>query len=160
MTTPLTHTITLTLTTTDGGAFTGFRWFWAKVVRGFQPAQHCAKCLVGSWVPNMGPTWLQGEDGRVTVQVPEGAFLYVCGVANPYCWSKNFHMALTPSAGTDTISHTYNNASVLATNAAELPIPAEPAAVLYPERDRSFLTCRNFQFGAAYFGSPHSRSRG
>jgi hypothetical protein len=146
------HEITLTLHTHDGSPFKGFRYFWAKVVRGFQPKQHCAKCLVGAWVPDMGPNWLQGERGRIKVQVPEGAFLYVCGVSSPYRWENNFHMALKPGElGHEITSTTYNGARVTAVGGIELPRPAEPAAAADPERDRLFLKCRNFQFGAAYF---------
>lgn len=149
------RTITLTLEF-DNPTLRDFRWFWGKVVHRFNPKQHCARCLVGPWVSELSPKWLAGEAGRVTVQVPDGSFLYVCGVASPYVWDNNFHLALRPVEGARPISApTYNGGIVHATGAEEVGIPSEPAASQFPDLDRSFLTCRNFQFGAAVLGHKH-----
>lgn len=78
---------------------TGFRHFWLKRVVGFYPSQHCAGCLKGSYV-----------DDVVGVDMPAGANLqfgaaagelfYLCGVASPYQWANNAHLAFraTPIA--------------------------------------------------------------
>ena len=85
--------------------------------------------------------------------MPDGAFLYVCGVEQSYEWANNFHMALRPVAGARSHAPTFNGCVVHARGAERLEIPEEAARALYPERDASFLTCRNFQFGAHYFGA-------
>jgi hypothetical protein len=33
----------------DSPAFQGWRYFWAKNVRGFDPSVHYARCLIGSY---------------------------------------------------------------------------------------------------------------
>ena len=143
-------TYTLEPSTPADSHLTGFRWFWAMVVRGFNPEQHCMKCLIGRRVAPMRHRWATGEAGRVTVELAEGELLYICGVSEGYVWADNFHLALKPSDGSVS-APTYNGALVRVEGAEALSIPTEPAASKYSRLDSSFLTCRNFQFGAAYF---------
>jgi hypothetical protein len=140
-----------------GSTLTGFRFFWGMVVSGFDHRYHCLRCLVGRRVKELTPEWQTGPEGRVSVLIPDGAYLYLCGVARQRRLSLNFHMVLKP--GDETISLPTHNAYVVrAYNAQRVPIPSERAAERYPHLGPEFLTCRNFQFGVAYLDDSHTSS--
>jgi hypothetical protein len=110
-----------------GSTLTGFRFFWGMVVSGFDHRYHCLRCLVGRRVKELTPEWQTGPEGRVSVLIPDGAYLYLCGVARQRRLSLNFHMVLKP--GDETISLPTHNAYVVrAYNAQRVPIPSERAA--------------------------------
>lgn len=140
--------ITLSLEPGDG-SLRGFRHWWAKTVTGFRDEVHCARCLIGPYVPSLGSSW-SGQPTRV--QLPPGALFYLCGVSAPYRWDRNFHLALAPADHALRV-RTYAGQTVLIEGARVLPFSGADAARLYPERGAEFLTCRNFQFGAHYFAA-------
>ena len=54
-----------------------FRFVWIKYVRGFDPSQHCAKCLVGE----NSKALKHGEVKdlkRITLNEHHSPFIYIC----------------------------------------------------------------------------------
>ena len=82
-------------------------------------------------------------------EYPDGMLLYFCGVSSPYRLENNLHLAgrVTPGAAS-TVVDSYNGDKLIVTGLEAIAINAEPAAELYPNLGKEFLTCRNFQFGA------------
>lgn len=127
----------------------GWSYFWAKDVVGFAPGVHCARCLRGAYVGAIGKGMPVNTD--VPLDFAEGRILYVCGVASPSRWVNNFHLAVRVTPGESAELETYNGDTVRIEGARRLEFTDTAARRDYGERDASFLTCRNFQFGAAYF---------
>ncbi len=142
--------LTLTLTGKPGSLRTDFHYFWGKWVRGFDPAHHCAKCLVGDFERAVSPMW---ESKQVLAfSCRPGEIFYLCGVAEPYNWSKNFHLPLEIAPGEKALGTLSNGMQISVVGAKAIPFTATSAKELYPRRDYRFLSCRNFQFAAHRFG--------
>ena len=135
------------LYTTQRPTITGWRYFWAMTVVGFNSRVHCASCLVGQYHRDIGPK--MQVNTPIPVDIPENGIFYICGVASPYSWANNFHLALRVKPGVRCSLPTYNGDTVTADGAEQIPILPDDAAQLFPTRDRHFLTCRNFQFGVS-----------
>ena len=82
---------------------------------------------------------------------PAGTVLYLCGVASPYRWERNAHLAVIVAPGHDASVQLWNGDTVKITGARQIVFDDNAAKDRYPEKGREFLTCRNFQFGAQYF---------
>ena len=130
-----------------------YKYFWAKIVHGANLNQHCARGLLGSYVKSLGP------DSRSTViyvDVPDGSFLYVCGVARgynanrPHTYAKNFHLAVQPKIGSIARVVGCDGLEVTVEDAEALVIPELQDG--YNGLDLRFTRCRNYQFAVAYFG--------
>jgi hypothetical protein len=122
-------------------------YFWAKHVSGFDSSKHCARCLRGHYEKSFSKD--MPLNAGFDVPFREKAF-YICGVSKPCRWENNFHLALVPGTGT-VVRKTRNGISVIAEGAEEFKFSGEAAAAKYPRYGGEFLTCRNFQFGAAFF---------
>lgn len=150
-----------------------YRHLWAMVVTGFDDREHCLKCLKGTRVKEV-TVMARGGSDFVEVDVPEGAFLYLCGVVYPFDWSSNFHLVLrrAPEVVPDLVDvdDPYWQVRTLPPsgpiggfiencfgdmmgfrNAEMVEFDDQKAKALYPNLGPEFLTCRNFQFGAHYF---------
>lgn len=141
--------ISLVLTGTKGSDLQGFRYMWLKDVHGFNPLTHCAASLIGTYMKGVGSTM----DANFPLALPhlaEGHAYYLCGVSAPYNWKNNFHLAFTD--GHDTIeAPLWTGAKFVLTNVKRLDFDDSKALACYPDRNKTFLTCRNFQFGAHMF---------
>jgi hypothetical protein len=131
----------------------GFRYFWLKYVSGFDQAQHCARCLLGNYSKLVNTAML--TERIVQLQEPAAAapfdYLYLCGVAAPYQWERNFHLALRPAAPeTITEAETSNGFRVSVQGLEAVPIPTLPDG--FQGLAKAYTTCRNFQFGVASYG--------
>lgn len=135
---------------TDHPLKNDWMYFWSKTVTGFSPKVHCARCLKGSYMEELGLDSKLNEPFPIQ-DLPEGSFLYLCGVAKPYKWSNNFHLAMRVKAGSTIQRETFRGTRILVTNAEELTIEDKQARARFPEKAKAYLTCRNFQFGAQYF---------
>jgi hypothetical protein len=94
------------------------------------------------------------EGEIVELPYEDGDILYFCGVARPYKWDNNMHMAGVVEAGHPAVElmlHTGHKMTVA--NIRPITIYAEPAERLYPHLPKAFLTCRNFQFGVQHFAA-------
>jgi hypothetical protein len=129
-----------------------FMYLWLKKVEGFNDKVHCASCLKGKYSKVFGLKMTAGE--TVILPYEDGDILYFCGVAKPYRWENNMHLAGVVEAGHpafELILHT--GAKMIVENIRPMTIEAEPAERLYPQLPKAFLTCRNFQFGVQYYAS-------
>jgi len=130
-------------------ALQGWRYFWCKNVKGFKADVHCARCLVGSYEKRVGTR------APVNVAVPltghhTGDLLYFCGVAMPYRWANNFHLAVRVQPGSVTTAPMSNGDTFIVHGAARVAFDAAAAERSFAGRGKDFLTCRNFQFGAQF----------
>jgi hypothetical protein len=138
-------------------AVEGWRFLWMKRVTGFDASRHCARCLLGEYVEAVGLD--MPVSTLIDVPAEPGDVFYWCGVATPYRWKHNAHLALAARDGGGAVLHCYNGDVLVVTGAEQIPFDDKAARALFPERSKAFLTCRNFQFGAARFGRPPSRPR-
>ncbi|HYA71771.1 MAG TPA: hypothetical protein VEF36_01305 [Roseiarcus sp.] len=128
----------------------GWRYLWAKRVTGFRPGCHCAGCLAGAYEERFGRAAPVNQ--MVALDSYErGAIIYFCGVSTPYRWSNNLHLPVRITGDAEDLARAkcYNGDELTIAGAEEIPFTDEAARLAYPARGPAFLTCRNFQFGAA-----------
>lgn len=130
-------------------AFQGWKYFWAKNVKGFNSDLHCARCLVGSYIKPI----CTRAPVNTEVDLPNhsvGDLIYVCGVAQPYRWANNFHMAcrVTGESGDVAAGPMAGGDTFMVRGATRVEFDASTAERSFAGRGKDFLTCRNFQFGA------------
>lgn len=127
-----------------------FRFLWLKRVEGFNPAVHCAKWLLGSYVKGLPFRGTKtGFSLDTEVDLGDAPYLYLCGVAGAY--EKNLHLAMEPADGEE-VRYEDGRIQVVAVGVRLLPIdplPDDVAAGL----TKPFHSCRNYRFGYQYFGS-------
>jgi hypothetical protein len=135
--------------------FAGWKYFWAKKVSGFNPDVHCARCLIGPYEKKISTRALVNVEVDLT-GYSVGDIVYVCGVASPYKWANNFHLAARVTEGYDkgeyAVGSMASGDQFFLRGAAKIPFTAEAAERAFAGRGKDFLTCRNFQFGAAMAG--------
>ena len=132
----------------EKAALTGWRYFWAKKVTAVSPRVHCARCLVGSYESVTGTRMAVNRD--IPLHGYEaGDIFYVCGVAAPYKWANNLHLAVRVTGkDTDVARVTaYTGDRISLVWAVVIPFDDTVAIRDYGHLAKSYLTCRNFQFG-------------
>lgn len=113
-----------------------FKYFWLKKINGIDLNKHCAKCLLGDYIDTKHV---------VGYELPDGIY-YLCGVAYPYIWSNNFHLAFTQEVG-NTVELDHNGVHVIVEGARQLPISMDYCDKRNPKYGyKSYRTCRNWQF--------------
>ena len=80
-----------------------------------------------------------------------GEILYLCGVTAPYRHALNFHLALRIGTRDLVTRSLVGGQEMYVQGATAIPFDDQAARRRFPERDASYLTCRNFQFGAQQF---------
>lgn len=132
----------------------GWSYLWCKEVRGFNPAVHCAKCLIGKYENRFGQKSPVNEDIDLDGYEP-GAILYFCGVSRPYRWMNNAHLAVRVTGdAADVVTIGFYTGDALTVYGAQgIPFNDTSARAQYGDRSSAYLTCRNFQFGAAIASS-------
>jgi hypothetical protein len=133
-----------------------FRHFWCVVVRGFDSSKHCLPCLLGSRVKAVKPSMVEDGNRILSVTCKPTEFVYICGVSYSFEHAKNFHLVASPTEGETATAKTFRGVGVEIRGASRIQIDAQPAKNLYPHLDSSYLTCRNFQFGAQVYGKSRS----
>jgi hypothetical protein len=127
----------------------GWRYLWLKTVEGFNENVHCARCLVGKFDKNFG---LKSPINRdVELAYPEGTILYFCGVAQPYNWANNAHLAGRVKRGAMASLDLWTKDMLVIRGLEAIPIDKSVSDAKFGDRSRNYLTCRNFQFGAQMF---------
>lgn len=129
--------------------FKGFRYFWLKRVTGFDSALHCARCLKGHYVSEVGTGMPVNE--QVQIEADPGDVLYLCGVSAPYRWERNFHLALRVEPGAAVRTGCYTGDVVSILGADYISFDDREARRRFPNLSEAYLSCRNFQFGAHHF---------
>lgn len=118
-----------------------YKYLWLKKVDSVNLMEHCAKCLIGSYDKRID------SETTFLLDAPlEDAVYYLCGVAYPYEWENNFHLAFMPSEG-ETIEYSFNGISITISDAKMLPISEVNLNRMHPKsKFKSYHTCRNWQF--------------
>lgn len=132
------------------GRIEGFRFFWAYTVTGFKPEKHCQPCFRGRLSPDMNST--NAGTGSFEFNLPDGALLYICGVAaGPVRLrgERNFHLPLAFQEGASGSAHTFNGYQFAFTNAVRIPMPDPVPRAGMKE---SHYRCANFRVAEKWFG--------
>ncbi len=122
-----------------------FRYLWLKYVTGVDLDVHCARCLLGKYSTAIKKD--NAETELITLDEFPARIFYLCGVAIPFNWENNFHLAFEESAGNEFRIDALG-ISVTVRNAARLPISTEAMeANNHPKiAYKAYSTCRNWQF--------------
>jgi hypothetical protein len=120
-----------------GETLSGFRYWWLKSVQDYDLSVHCARCLRGPYDRRIGRAMLLNQPVEL-----RGDLVYLCGVSPR--WSTNFHAAAERVPGETFDVPTYNGLTVRFENGRQIPI--EPLPDGYRGMDKTFTTCRNWQF--------------
>jgi hypothetical protein len=139
-------------------AAAGYRYLWLKFVSGFAPNRHCARCLSGGYSKRVRNNLPEGPQVLVMDEKPEAACLYLCGVtpgALWQAWGNNLHIPFVPEAGSVIEKVDYRGQLFVIENARELTFPPLPDG--WGGYNRSYTTCRNFQFAVDYFGARNEK---
>jgi hypothetical protein len=140
----LTNPITVTIEGQQTN-LSGFMHWWLKSVRGYRLDVHCARCLVGPYEKRINRAMPLNEPVEL-----RGDLVYLCGVADGRRWVNNFHAAAKLEIGTRFSVPTYNGLTVHFENARMIAI--EPLPDGWNGLDKSFTTCRNYQFAVQMAG--------
>jgi len=128
----------------------GFSQFtWAKYIDNFDDTNHCAKCLKGKWPRIINDKMDANQD--ISLPLDEGKAFYICGVAYPWNYSNNMHLAVIGKKGSHAELELYTGDKLIVQDAERYIFDDKVARKLYPNYTEQFLTCRCFQFGAQYF---------
>ncbi len=122
-----------------------FRYLWLKYVVGVSLGVHCARCLKGEYSQHINKDLKQSRDFSLD-EAPALAY-YLCGVASPYSWEKNFHLAFRYKKGSR-IRIAEHGISVKIEDAERIDIlPVDLDKINSPHKDnKRYVTCRNWQF--------------
>ena len=124
-----------------------FKFLWLKSVLDVDLSQHCAHSLIGEYEPNINNSVKHIENLNINNDIH-----YLCGVAFPYNWNNNFHLAFKYSQN-HILKYSNNGISVVIQDAVALPI--SPKYINTNDKHyntKSYYTCRNWQF-AHYFNT-------
>ena len=125
-----------------------FRYLWLKTVVDVDLNQHCAKCLIGEYDNRISEAKKKAE---VLDMELEDQVYYLCGVANPFVWSNNFHLAFRPLDGSSIIYST-NGITIEIEGAERLPISVDHIDTTHPKaKFKTYHTCRNYQFAHWFY---------
>ena len=122
-----------------------FKYLWLKSVRGVNLDQHCAKCINGQYDKRLGAHVRQLKDESLTENM-----YYLCGVALPFKWANNFHLAFRHKEGS-VLTYESNGVAVVIENAERILFSEADIDWTLPQsRNKAFSTCRNWQFANWY----------
>ena len=139
----------MTIEVRGGTALVGYPYFWLKGVTGFDPRQHCAKCLPGPFLINYQRPFPMNQEIEVKV-VGSVRAAYLCGVAEAG-YRYNLHAPMVPDPHARDIEVPMVKGQKLIIRGGHL-LEIPPVKDGFLGKDKTFTTCRNWQFGIAYFG--------
>ena len=122
-----------------------FRYLWLKYVTGVNLNVHCAGCLKGEYSTKINIDLYREK--QILLHEHPSRILYMCGVARPYKWENNFHLAMREAEG-ESFNVDEHGVTMTVMNAIPLPIDSIAVeAIAHPKRlDPKFHTCRNWRF--------------
>jgi hypothetical protein len=116
-----------------------YRYVWLKYVRGFDLAQHCARCLVGTYDERINKDTLHYSD----LALPASPYYYFCTV---YQYATNIHLAFEEAPG-EVIEIDDPRYSIRIENARQIHFDDSHIDRSLPQAEKkAFSTCRNWQF--------------
>lgn len=139
------------------GRIDGFGLLWAYYVRGFKPADHCQKCLLGDRAANFHSRNASSGIAVRLDRMDAFPYLYICGVAKGPATDRkvnNLHFPLQYQPGSSAKVMSYNGYQFTAENAVQIPIPELPEG--WRGLPLKHSRCKNFRFGVEYFGADGS----
>ncbi len=125
----------------------GFSYLWTKYITGFDARYHCATSLKGKYHWELGVP-IFAPSSHVLDMHPY-QYIYLCGVAETR-WADNLHIPMQHAPGETITDTTYTGLPIVIQNARRLDIPWVDDG--WNDFPRSYTTCRNWQFGIAYYG--------
>lgn len=118
-----------------------FKYLWLKKVTGIDLNTHCARCLLGDYLGIVNSRTREIKEADL-----ENGIYYLCGVAYPYDWNANFHLAFRDGQGNVKVD--MNGIEIELEGVEILPINQNAALLVnHPKiKYKSYHTCRNWQF--------------
>lgn len=118
-----------------------FNYLWLKSVEDVDLMKHCANCLTGDFVKEIKASTKHLENFPL-----DNKIYYLCGVARPWNWNDNFHLAFMPSPGNVLIFED-KGITITIHDAKALPINTASINHDHPKaKFKTYHTCRNWQF--------------
>lgn len=118
-----------------------YAYLWLKEVKGVDLTHHCANCLVGEYDNRIKQSIKNASDLELN-----NSIYYLCGVARPFNWNDNFHLAFEPCDG-ETLIYSDRGIQIEIENAISLPISDSFIDPYHPKaKFKTYRTCRNWQF--------------
>lgn len=120
-----------------------FKYFWLKYVDDVDLQKHCFYCLIGKASKKVSQRFCKGT---IVLNESNSEYFYLCGVAQPYVWSNNFHCAFRKAEGKE-FTYSFRNTTIRVVNAEQIAITDKwinPFDILAKKKE--YYTCRNWQF--------------
>lgn len=136
--------ITLTVT----GDLSAFGYVWGMYVNGFDPKQHCQKCLRGWKSAHVGLGMTSDHSYIMDECRKPWDYLYVCA-GSRFTYEDHVHLPMVP--GYDTIELTSRGVTFRAVGVRLVDIPETPEG--YMGLGPKFTSCRNYRFGLSAYGT-------
>ena len=116
-----------------------WNYLWLKAVKGFNLNNHCARCLSGPYEPR--------DNMAAGVELTGSKVYYLCGVAKPFRYDENFHLAFQYNPG-HTLHFNDKGLEVVIQDAEQIIFPAMTAMDTHHPKgtQKAFYSCRNWQF--------------
>jgi hypothetical protein len=133
-----------------------YRHLWLKYVSGWNPRQHCVKCLVGK-LSCIIPAQLDRRGFSQVAELNESGahFLYLCGVHQDG-YLSNLHVAMRRKPGANLVI-TAADTRIVVYGWDQLEIsPLPPEFIRQHKLSWEFSSCRPYLFGAQYLGPKSS----
>jgi hypothetical protein len=122
---------------------TEFSYLWLKYVDDFDLSNHCAKALVGSYSKLIFSKMTSAKD--LLLNEADSKLYYLCGVAKPFNYKNNFHLAFKYSKG-NKIAIDENGILIIIENVERIVIKKRDFYNHEKRENKRFTTCRNWQF--------------
>src|SRR5699024_11050934 len=128
-----------------------FNYLWLKEVTDVDLSVHCAKSLLGDYIKQV-----TNKNSEYHQLECSDNIHYLCGVARPWNWDNNFHLAFEPCEG-NYLTVDKKGIYVEIKDAIELPISQSNVDFNHPKaKFKTYYTCRNWQF--AHWFNQHRKS--
>lgn len=126
-----------------------FSSIWGRYVTGFNPAEHCQKCLNKSGADII--------EFATDVPIPlrtDAQYFYLCALGRPRSSASNVHLVVKPQMGAIATVGSIYGVSFTIRDAVSIRINALP--IRWRGLTKRFTQCPNFQFAVQEFGYPNS----
>ena len=104
-----------------------FRYLWLKYVNNVDLNVHCAKSLIGEYSKKISTK--KGNYTNIILDESNYKAIYLCGVAFPFVWENNFHLAFKYSEGS-ILKYSSNGIDIVIKNAVRLPIDIKCKSII------------------------------
>lgn len=121
-----------------------FRYLWLKYVNNVNLNEHCAKCLIGEYSKQIKKR--QRTQTNITLNEYPAKYYYLCGVAFPFKYENNFHLAFKEKKG-NILEVDENGINLTLKNAERIFFSKKDIDPFNPHANKKgYNTCRNWQF--------------